>query len=67
MKISSDPRRLLVIALALLVLGVIFPFLMVTGVIKSTLTLNFLSYIMSIGGFLLGIVALAMYGHKNRR
>lgn len=60
------PKRLLLIATVLLLLGVILPFLMVMQVLKSTLFLNFFSYLLSLLGVVIGILATVYYYRINR-
>ena len=55
------PVRLIVAAFFLLLTGVILPFLMVLGLVESTLLLNFLSYGCSTGGLVVGFVGIAQY------
>ncbi len=67
MRNLTHPRNLLIIALVMLVLGVVIPFLIVTGVIESTFFLNFLSYVLSAGGLFIGIIGAAMYNRDKNR
>lgn len=64
-----NPLRLIVAALVLLLVGVVLPFLMVLGLVESTLLLNFLAYGSSTTGLILGFVGIAQYrrGQKRRR
>ena len=55
----DNPVRLLVIGFVLVLAGAVLPFLMVIGVLPSTLLLNFLSYGASIGGIFLGVIGAA--------
>lgn len=57
--IGIRARTILLVALLLLVIGVVVPFLMTIGVIKASLFLAFLSYALSTLGLLLGIVGIA--------
>lgn len=59
-------RRLMFIALAAMFLGVLLPFLMVIRVIESTFLLNFIAFIISVGGLFTGIVGITMYAAKSR-
>lgn len=65
--IVEHPRRLIVIAVAMLLFGCVMPFLMVIKVFESTFFLNFLSYIMSVLGLILGIVGVAMLRAREKR
>jgi hypothetical protein len=51
---------LILIGFGLVLLGAILPFLMVMHTIKSTLFLNFFSYIASVAGFL-GVMGSALF------
>ncbi|MBC7879503.1 MAG: hypothetical protein H7Y59_20235 [Anaerolineales bacterium] len=55
----KSPRLLLALALTLMLLGIIFPFLMVIHVIPSSFFLNFLSWGSTIVGWALGMIAVA--------
>jgi len=65
--ITDYPERLIVAAVFMLLFGCVMPFLMVIKVFESTFFLNFLSYGMSVGGLLLGIVGIAMLRAKQKR
>jgi len=54
----QNPLRLIAIAFALLVIGVVLPFLMVIKVLESTLFLNFLAVGCSTGGLITGFVGI---------
>jgi len=56
---SNKPRILLYVGAGLMVLGVIFPFLMVIKIIESTYFLNFFSYTLQIIGLVLAMVGIA--------
>ena len=53
--IFEHPRRLIAIAIVLLVFGFVMPFLMAIHVVESTLFLNFLSFGSSVLGLFLGL------------
>jgi hypothetical protein len=57
----NRPIVLIIIGFVLVMLGWIFPFLMVMHVISSTFFLNFFSYAISLMGLILGISGSAMY------
>ncbi|MFN2216679.1 MAG: hypothetical protein ACK2TS_07015 [Anaerolineales bacterium] len=67
----SNPRRALLTAFLLMLVGVILPFMMVAHIIESTFFLNFLSYICSLTGMLIGIIGVArgglFSGKKDKR
>ena len=52
-------RQLIFLAVFLLLLGCIMPFLMVMHVVESTLFLNFFSFGASILGFFIGMIGIA--------
>jgi len=56
-----QPIQLILIGIVLMLIGWVFPFLMVLQVIESSFALNFLSYIAQISGLFLGIIGAAMY------
>lgn len=70
-----NPRALIWIAIALMVIGVALPFLMVIHVLDPVLRwnstvyliLNFVAYFFQIFGFILGIVGIAIYTHRRKR
>ena len=62
MFLISSPKRALLIAFLLMLMGVILPFMMVAHIIESTFFLNFLSYICSLTGMLIGIIGVARGG-----
>ncbi len=61
------PRGMIWLGAGLVVLGVIIPFLMVIGLMESTFLLAFLSYGMSMGGLILGLIGAAFYVRERRR
>ncbi len=63
----SDFRRLIAIGVGLMLLGFIFPLLMVVKVIPSTFLLNFLSYGFQVSGLILGMIGIVFYVTANRR
>jgi len=65
--IIEHPGRLILIAVGMLLFGCVVPFLMVIKVFESTFFLNFLSYIMSVLGLLLGITGVAMMRARQKR
>jgi len=53
------PRTILIVAVLFLTIGLVVPFLMTIGVIRSNLLLGFLSYAISTLGLFLGIIGIA--------
>lgn len=67
MILLEHPKRLIVIAVGMMLFGCGMPFLMVIKVVESTFFWNFLSYGMSVLGFLLGIVGVATLRAREKR
>lgn len=63
--ILDHPKRILAIAIVMLLFGCIVPFLMTIQVIESTLFLNFLSFGLSTLGLLLGIAGVSVLKVKQ--
>ena len=61
----NSPRLLLALGVALMLLGIILPFLIVIKVLDSTLFLNFFAYGASVAGLALGTVGFALWS-RNR-
>ena len=53
--------KLIIVGFVLLLVGVVLPFLMVLGLVESTLLLNFLSYGCSTAGLITGFIGMAQY------
>jgi hypothetical protein len=62
----ENPLRLIVIGFVLLLIGAVLPFLMLTGVVESTLFLNFLAAVSSIAGITTGFMGVAVYIRRRR-
>ena len=54
------------IGFILVLLGAVFPFLMVMRIIESTWLLNFFSYGASLVGLFLGFIGASMYAREKR-
>ena len=65
--ISISPRLLIWIGFVLVVFGVVAPFLMVMHIVPSTFFLNFLSFVASVSGLIMGIYGSVMYVREHRR
>ncbi len=63
----NRPIQMIVIGFVLVLLGAVFPFLMVMQIIQSTFLLNFLSYAASISGLFLGILGAASFVRLNKK
>jgi len=64
---NLDPRWMLGGGLFLLLLGWFLPVLMVMQIIKSTLLLDFLSYVFSLVGLIAGVIGSVTYVSRRRR
>ena len=64
---SLSPLKIILIGFALVVLGVVLPFLMVLHIIESTFFLNFFSYGASLMGLFLGLIGSATYVRIHRK
>jgi hypothetical protein len=64
---AISPSKMLLIGLALMILGIVLPFLMVVHVLESTFFLNFFSYAASLLGLFLGIIGSASYVAQQRK
>lgn len=62
----QKPLRLIMIAFALLIIGAALPFLMVIGLLKSTLFLNFLAVSCSAAGFITGLIGITRYSRPRK-
>lgn len=60
-----DPRLILLVGIALMLAGIIFPFLMMMQILRSTWFLNFISYTASVLGLMLGIIGVAFYARRR--
>jgi vacuolar-type H+-ATPase subunit I/STV1 len=58
--LAAKPKLTVFVGFIMMLLGVIFPFLMVVKMIESTFFLNFFSYGLSILGMIFGIIGIAM-------
>lgn len=62
----ENPLKLLAIGFGLLVVGVVLPFLMVIGLVESTLFLNFVAVACSIGGLTTGFMGITHYFRSRK-
>jgi len=58
--------RLILLGLALLLVGAVLPFVIVIGLLESTMLLNFVAAISSVTGLTVGLIGVVMYD-KSRR
>lgn len=64
---SLSPLKIILIGFALVVLGVVLPFLMVLHILESTFFLNFFSYSASLVGLILGLIGSAYYVRLSKK
>ncbi|MEN6572552.1 MAG: hypothetical protein ABFD24_12005 [Anaerolineaceae bacterium] len=64
---TIDPKLLMIIGAALMVLGVVLPLLILIKILESTFFLNFLSYIFQITGLILAMIGLVSYAGIRKR
>lgn len=62
----DNPLRLIMIAFALLIIGVALPFLMVISILTSTLSLNFVAYACSVSGLIVGFIGITQYWRRPK-
>ncbi len=62
-----SPLTIILVGLLFVVLGVVFPLLMMLGVIPTTFVISFLSFALSVGGVLMGVVGASRYVARRRR
>lgn len=61
------PKQFLIYGFLLVTYGMVIPWLMVLGVIKSTFFLAFTSYAASFVGVIFGVVGVVTYYREHRR
>ena len=64
--IFEYPGRVLAIGVAMMIFGVVMPFLMVLHLVESTFFLNFLSFIASTLGLYLGLIWFSSFRAKSK-
>jgi uncharacterized membrane protein (DUF485 family) len=64
MEFIKSPIVMIVVALLMLVLGFVLPFLMMMRILESTILLNFVAYLVSVFGLVLGIVGASSYTRR---
>jgi|GEM_PF-902178 hypothetical protein len=61
------PFRLMAVGVALMVLGILLPLLMILHILESTLLMNFIAYLASFGGLLIGLLGVVDYARTQRK
>lgn len=54
------PGKIVILGLFLSLVGVVLPFLMVLRLIESTFFLNFMAYLLSVAGLIIGFIGMAI-------
>ena len=62
----GNPLKLIAIGFVLLFLGAILPFLMLIGLVESTLFLNLVAVVCTISGLTTGFMGIASYRRRQR-
>jgi hypothetical protein len=62
----NSPRFLLSLAVILMLVGIVLPFMMVIKVLESTFFLNFFSWSASVAGLALGTIGFARWSRNKR-
>jgi len=62
------PWKIILLGFIMVTLGLVFPLLMVLQVVKSTFFLNFFSFLVSVGGVLVGFIGMSFVVkvHRNK-
>ncbi|NMC86731.1 MAG: hypothetical protein GYA58_15755 [Anaerolineaceae bacterium] len=67
MILHLGPKRLMWIGFAMMILGIVFPILMIMRVLESTIFLNFLSFFLSLVGLIIGMAGTGLYAAIHRK
>jgi membrane associated rhomboid family serine protease len=62
----EHPGRLIGIGLGLLVIGAVLPFMMVINLVQSTLPLNLVAVLASVGGITMGLLGMTLYRRSRK-
>jgi membrane associated rhomboid family serine protease len=62
----EHPGRLIGIGLGLLLVGAVLPFMMVINLVKSTLPLNLVAVLASVGGITMGLLGMTLYRRTRK-
>ncbi|MCX7838046.1 MAG: hypothetical protein N2559_01110 [Anaerolineae bacterium] len=61
------PFRLMAVGVALMLLGILLPLLMILRLLESTLLMNFIAYLVSFGGLLVGLIGVVNYARTQHQ
>jgi len=64
---NLSPLQLILLGFLLLVLGFLLPFLMVLQLLESTLLWNFVAYLASFFGLIIGLIGVVTYTRLHRK
>ncbi len=56
-----SPVQLILIGFVMLVIGFALPFVMVMRIVEPTLLLNFIAYLSSLFGLIIGVIGIVLY------
>jgi hypothetical protein len=59
------PAQMMWLGFFLLVLGILLPFLMVLQMLESTLLMNFIAYLASLGGLVIGLIGVVEHARAH--
>jgi len=62
----AKPSNLIIVGFILLVIGVVVPLMMVTGVLESTYFWNAVAIVGQVAGLVLGLMGIGMYMASRR-
>lgn len=62
-----SPLQLVLLGFVLLVIGFILPFLMVLQLLESTLLWNFVAYLASLFGLIIGLIGIVTHTRLHRK
>lgn len=65
--IRWTPLRLMAVGVGLMLLGILLPLLMILRLLESTLLMNFIAYLVSFGGLLVGLIGVVDYARTQRK
>jgi len=62
----EHPGRSIGIGFGLLIVGAVLPFMMVINLVQSTLALNFVAVLASVGGITMGLLGMTLYRRSRK-
>ncbi len=64
---SWHPWKIILLGIIMMLISIALPLLMVLHLIRSTFFLNFLAFVLSVSGMLIGFIGMVFYVKLNRR